>query len=132
MRKVIFPLVKDGSLIVYPDDFSLFANTEFVDDTVVADYAGALPLDAYVAPATPRALTKLEFVELAQSAGGMSDAQLVAANADPQLAALWLKLTLAGEVQRDHPATQAGLGALAALGYLPNGAAAVLDAWPAI
>lgn len=86
------------------------------------------PLPAPEPP--PRSLSRMEFVNLAQSAGGMTDEQLVTAHADPLLAALWLKLQLATAVERDDPATRAGLEGMAGLGYLPNGAAAVIEAWP--
>lgn len=78
----------------------------------------------------PAMLTRLQFVELAQSAGGMTDAQLVAARNDTDLGALWIKLELSSGVERDHDGTTGGLAALDAKGYLPNGAAAVLAAWP--
>ena len=48
MRKVQFPLVKNGNLVVYPDDISLFRNTEINGDMVVGYYSGAMPLDDYV------------------------------------------------------------------------------------
>lgn len=60
----------------------------------------------------------------------MTDAMLVAARNDANLAAMWIKLEMAMGVERDDADTAAGLAALAALGYLPNGAQAVLDAWP--
>lgn len=80
----------------------------------------------------PRELSRMEFVNLVQTAGGMSDEQLVAAHGDTNLAAMWLKLQLAAAVDRDDPNTAAGLGGLEALGYLPNGAAAVIEAWPVV
>lgn len=80
-------------------------------------------------PPAPRALTRLQFVTLCQSAGGMTDAQLVAAHEDPNLKPLWIKLTMATAVERDDPATTAGLQAMQALGHLSD-AQAVIDAWP--
>ena len=88
----------------------------------------------YAPPAAPAPepvpLTKLQFVSLGQTAGGMTDAQLGAARNDTQLAAMWIKLDLATVVDKDNTDTQAAIAALDALGYLPNGAQAVLDAWP--
>jgi hypothetical protein len=82
-------------------------------------------------PARLASLSKLEFMELVQSAGGMTDAQLVAAHNNAALAALWIKFDRAPEqIHKDHPLVAPGLAALAALGYIPNGAQALLDAWP--
>lgn len=78
----------------------------------------------------PVQLTKLQFITLGQTDGGMTDAQLVAARSDENLAAMWIKLEMATSVDRDNADTQAAIGALDLLGYLPNGAAAVLAAWP--
>lgn len=86
------------------------------------------PLPAELRP-QPRPLTKLQFVGLCQSAGGMTDEQLVAAHEDARLRALWLKLSLATAVELTDPATTAGLEAMQALGHLPD-AQAVIDAWP--
>lgn len=49
-RKVKFPLVKNGTLVVYPDDMSLFKNTKVKGAEIIGLYAGSLPLDAYVEP----------------------------------------------------------------------------------
>jgi hypothetical protein len=76
------------------------------------------------------AQTRLEFVRLCMSAGGMTPDMLVQAKAAPELAAMWIMLDMAQEVQRDDPEIAPGLAALEALGYLPNGAQAVLGAWP--
>ena len=78
----------------------------------------------------PATLTKLQFITLGQTAGGMTDSQLVAAKGDANLAAMWVKFEMATAVDRDDPNTQAAVAALEQLGYLPNGAQAVLDAWP--
>lgn len=78
----------------------------------------------------PALLTKLGFVELCQSAGGMTDAMLVAARTNPAFAALWIKLDLAANVNKQHDATLAGLTGLQLAGYLPAGVEAVLSAWP--
>lgn len=80
----------------------------------------------------PALLTKLGFVELCQTAGGMTDAKLVEARTDPTFAALWIKLDLAANVNKQHDATLAGLAGLAQAGYLPAGVAAVLSAWPEV
>lgn len=81
-------------------------------------------------PVVPRTLTRLQFVRLCQSAGGMTDENLVAAKANADLAALWIKLDLAEDVSRDDPDTVSGLAALEALEYLPEGASAVTAGWP--
>ncbi|MBQ4826551.1 hypothetical protein J4729_18670 [Leisingera sp. HS039] len=78
----------------------------------------------------PRPITRLEFVRLCMSAGGMTQELLVQAKAAPELAAMWIMLDMAQQVQKGDPEVAPGLGALEALGHLPNGAQAVLDAWP--
>lgn len=80
----------------------------------------------------PALLTKLGFVELCQSAGGMTDAMLVAARNDPNFAALWIKLDLATDVNKGHAATLAGLNGLKAAGYLTKSVKTVLDNWPEV
>lgn len=50
MKKVIFNLLySSGNLIKYPDDISLFANTDLktVPGRIIADYSGTLNLEAY-------------------------------------------------------------------------------------
>jgi hypothetical protein len=78
----------------------------------------------------PQALTKLAFIRLCQSVGGMTSEMTVAAHGDAHLRYMWLMFEIAAEVERDDPDTQGGLDALSALGYLPNGKQSVADAWP--
>jgi hypothetical protein len=80
----------------------------------------------------PRTLTPLEFLGLCETAGGMTDALLVAGHADATLAPLWLKFGYAKEIEKESALTSSGLDALHATGYLPNGKQAVLDAWPTV
>ena len=75
-------------------------------------------------------LTKLQFVRLIKDQGGTSNEQVVAAYRDEQLAFFWLMFEIATSVERDDPEIAEGLGVLEQLGYLPNGAQAVLDGWP--
>lgn len=84
------------------------------------------------APApTPLSLTHLQFIEHAQNVGDLTDADLVAAKADPLLAAFWIKFELATSMGRDHPTTVQGLAALVATGYLTEAERdAVVDLWP--
>ena len=78
----------------------------------------------------PAILFRLQFIELAQAAGGMTDAMLVKAQGDPAFSAFWIKFQMASVVERDDPVTAASLDALAGGGYLPKGKAAVVAAWP--
>lgn len=78
----------------------------------------------------PAPLSKTQFVKLCQRAGGTSDTMLVQARADEQLSAMWIKIELADRVEKADPDLQEGLQALEALGYLPNGADAVMSSWP--
>jgi hypothetical protein len=98
-----------------------------------SETGGFSPPPAPPAPPAPgpMPLTPLEFIGLVQSQGGMTDAQLVASKADTNLAALWLKLSLATEVYATGAITAAGMAALQAGGYLSaDGAAAVIANWP--
>ena len=59
-RSVIFPLVKDGSLIVYPDDRALFRDcAENGDGSVIGEYSGDLPLDDYIDPSIDVVITSI-------------------------------------------------------------------------
>lgn len=78
----------------------------------------------------PQPLTQIEFITLCQLAGGMTDEMLVASKSDAALAAMWIKFDMAPTITRDAADVQAGIAGLAALGYLPNGAEAVIAAWP--
>lgn len=81
---------------------------------------------------TPQPLTRVQFVRLCMSAGGMTQQMLVDSKADPQLAALWMIMDMATHLEKDDPEIAPGLTALETLGYLPNGADAVLNAWPEV
>jgi hypothetical protein len=78
----------------------------------------------------PISLSEAGFIQLAQTAGGMTDAQLVACEQDSSFKALWIKFHAASTLDRDDPRVQAVLAALDAAGYLPNHALAVNAAWP--
>jgi len=80
--------------------------------------------------ASPTPLDEAALIDLCQSAGGMTDAQLVSVYTDPQLAAFIIKIKAARQILPTDARTVQGLGALEALGYLPDGADAVLAAWP--
>lgn len=90
----------------------------------------ALTAEEIAARHPPLVLSKLQFIGLAQMAGGMTDTMLSTAHADPAFGAFWIKFQMAENVTRDDPITAASLGALQMANYLPNGAAAVLKAWP--
>jgi hypothetical protein len=83
-------------------------------------------------PALPKNITPLQAIGLCQSAGGMTDALLVAADGNANLAAAWIKFRFAQEVERDNALTLEFLDALHALGYMPNGKDAVIAAWPTV
>ena len=48
MVRVKFELTKDRSLLIYPDDITLFKNVGIIENTVLADYYGTKNLDKYV------------------------------------------------------------------------------------
>ena len=110
------------------------ANLSWIGEPLKADYgdSGYLPVTdpvPHVDP-VPQKLGKVEFIELVQQAGGMTDAMLVMAHNDPKLGAFWIKFQMASLVERDFPTTEQALMALVGLGYMPSGAEAVLAAWP--
>lgn len=78
----------------------------------------------------PLPLRPVAFIQLVQTAGGMSDSQLVACYEDPNFKAMWIKFNAADTLDRDDPRVQAGLTGLDQAGYIPNHKAAVLAAWP--
>ena len=89
------------------------------------------PMREVIAPEpTYAALSPVGFVRLCMSAGGMTPEQLVRSKADANLAAMWIMFEMATEVARGDPEVAQGLGAMEQLGYLPNGAEAMLEAWP--
>lgn len=77
-----------------------------------------------------KGLTLLAFLRLCQKSGGMTDEMLVACDENPLFKAFWIKFRIAEEIVFDDEDTDDGLTALAAAGYLPNGAAAVKAKWP--
>lgn len=81
-------------------------------------------------PSKFKVLSKLEFIELAQMAGGMTDDMLVAAQDDPALRVLWIKFDHCDILQYEHPLVAPGLDALVVTGYMPNGRDAVMTNWP--
>ena len=91
------------------------------------------PMREEIAPEpTYAALSPVGFVRLCMSAGGMTPEQLVRSKADANLAAMWIMFEMANEVSRDDLEVAQGLGAMEQLGYLPNGAEAVLSGWPQV
>lgn len=98
-----------------------------------ADIATWAAMDGTPIP-TPKkyaALTKLGFIRHCQTYGGFSNADLVQAKADENLAAFWIKLDMATEILRDDPDAVAGLAALKALGYFTQGEIdSILTNWP--
>lgn len=92
-----------------------------------ANYTNPPPL---VVPVVYRDLTEIEFIELCQEAGGMTDDQLVACQSDPQCTALWIKFRAAPLLSRSNAPVQKGLTKLGSLGYLPNGVDIINAMWP--
>jgi len=102
---------------------------ELADDTEARQYQfDVLPSDYPQPGYMPH--TKLQFVRLIQAEGGTTKEQVTAAHKEEQLAFFWLMFELATSVERDDPEISEGLAALEQLGYLPNGAQAVLNGWP--
>ncbi|WP_282076298.1 hypothetical protein [Epibacterium ulvae] len=75
-------------------------------------------------------LDSAALIQLLETAGGMTPEQVVASNDDPSLKYFWLLLQVTPYTSRDNLKLPAALTGLEVAGYLPNGAQAVLDAWP--
>ncbi|NSY36880.1 hypothetical protein [Leisingera sp. ANG59] len=94
------------------------------------------PDGSYAAPPEPekepfyQKLDSAALITLLEAAGGMTPEMVVQCHQDPQMAYFWLLLQVTPHTSRDNPKLPAALDAMAALGYLPNGTQAVLDAWP--
>tara|TARA_R100001369_G_scaffold6952_1_gene17985 strand:+ start:80 stop:511 length:432 start_codon:yes stop_codon:yes gene_type:complete len=114
--------------IEIPSGLPVVIGTEYDTDTGTFD---VVPVE--VAAPVPQSLTAPKFVNLMRSAGGMTVSMIAQsrAHSDENLQGMWALFSLPGaEIERDDPDVQAGMQLLAVLGFLPNGAQAVLDAWP--
>ncbi|GLR51280.1 hypothetical protein KYK30_20605 [Shinella yambaruensis] len=117
---------------------TLFPHAELIDVATTAVGIGWVRTEGgWAPPAVPEpvpvAMTHLQFIEHAQVAGDLSDEGLVAARADPLLAAFWIKFELATSLERDHPTTVQGLAALVATGHLTEeGREAIVELWPTV
>lgn len=114
---------------------ALFPNAEVFNASTTPVGIGWLRVEggwaAPVVEPVPVVMTHLQFIEHAQAVGGLTDEDLVAARADPLLAAFWIKFELATSMERDHPTTVQGLAALVATGHLTEeGRDAIVDMWP--
>jgi hypothetical protein len=77
-------------------------------------------------------LSRIDFFRLLTAAGGLTQANLVAARSDAALEAFWILLELTERVHRDAPEIGPALAGLEGLGYIEaGGAVAILAAWPA-
>lgn len=94
------------------------------------------PDGSYAAPPEPEAapvyqpLDSAALITLLENAGGMTPEQVVACHQDQNFAYFWILIQIAPYTSRDNPKIPAALAQLEAAGYLPDGAQAVLDAWP--
>ena len=121
--------IADAGYTLSPDKPAHDPETQRVEWDAVGEQWQVVALPPPPDP-VPRPLTRVEFIRLGMADGGMTQAMLVQANADADLAAFWIILGMAQEIERDDADTVQGLNALEAKGYLPGGAQAVLDAWP--
>lgn len=66
MKRVIFPLVQVGGVVVYPDDGDFFSNTALLAGFVIADYSGGKDLTLYTSPAPKmrRIVSTLQFYKM--------------------------------------------------------------------
>lgn len=80
----------------------------------------------------PLKLTKLQFIRLLQQHGGLTIQKTVEATVDPNLAYFWFLSEITGAFEYEDESLGAGLDALYALGYIPNGKQAIMDNWPYI
>ncbi|AUQ64447.1 hypothetical protein [Phaeobacter inhibens] len=77
-----------------------------------------------------RDLDSAALISLLETAGGMTPELVVQSSNDPNLTYFWLLLKVSPFTSRGNPKLPGALAGLEALGYLPNGASAVLDGWP--
>lgn len=81
-------------------------------------------------PIVYKNISQIDFIDLCQEHGGMTDDLLVQSKEDASLKALWIKFDLAGRLPKDSDKVTNGLTALENAGYLPDGKQKVLDNWP--
>ena len=130
----------NGTIVNVIEAESVHAAQALFPDTVCVEADGigigwVLGRDGYEAPPppipTPRPLTQLEFIRLIQSAGGVTNQELVAADADPNLAAWWIMFRLAQDIRLDDPTIVEGLAGLVSLDYITEAERlAVIAQWP--
>ncbi|WP_279480245.1 hypothetical protein [Aureimonas sp. SK2] len=96
---------------------------------LTAEEIAALPA---LTPPVPEVLGKGEFLDLVLSTGA-TVAQIRAASDDPQMTDFWFALDrFYSQIQRDHPSTRQGIGAMVALGHISQAQAdEVFETWPA-
>lgn len=81
-------------------------------------------------PPRPKSLNQLQFIELCQEFGGITDELLVSANEDIRLKPFWIKFSYTPEIWIDDYRTISALDVLEVLGYLPNGKDSIINNWP--
>jgi hypothetical protein len=117
----------------------IFPDAEMLDGSGlstgwVRDEAG----DFAAPPAPPvvyKSISAVEFIALCRAVGGMTMAMVAQSrnNTNEDLQGMWAIFGLPGAMLHpDSPDVQGGLALLAGLGYLPNGAQAVLEEWPTV
>ena len=136
MRKVIFPLVKDGSRIVYPDNIALFANTRIEGENIIADYAGTdgTIADYVYAESDHVFLTHLAFRRLFTLAERVAFDNFESNPAltdeyKAQLRTLMKDMELARELDLKDPDLILGVNTIEALGIIGPGRAAEVLAY---
>lgn len=116
---------------LFPLDTVMDAVAEGVQIGWVSDgNGGYLPPDPGPVEVVYKKLDTAALIDLIESAGGTTPDQVVACHKDPNMGYMWLLLSVTPYTSRDNPKLPYMLSALEAAGYLPNGAQAVLDAWP--
>lgn len=75
-------------------------------------------------------LDSAALIHLFETAGGMTPAMVVACKSDPNMEYFWILLQVSPHTSRENQQLPSALSGMEALGYLPDGAQAVLDAWP--
>ncbi|WP_372830512.1 hypothetical protein [Pontibacterium sp.] len=99
-------------------------------DAAVFAHRQAAQATLLAAKKKPLSISKTQFVKLCQGAGGMTNAMLTQSYSDPDLSALWIKISLADGLDKDDEDVEEGVFELERLGYLPAGAASIFDSWP--
>lgn len=116
---------------LFPNDVLFEAVPEGVRIGWISDGEGGYEAPAPIETEVEyQRLDTASLISLMESAGGTTPAMVVDCYNDPAMEYMWILLRVTPYTSKDNPKLPALLSSLESAGYLPNGAQAVLDAWP--